>query len=130
MYIFADAPAHRPLEVLVPLSKPAILGDGTWYLALMETALRRPSDSAPLRLHISADCVGSAILNDRTTNLLRIVDVPPRAIGSVEYVNPYPVKVNQPVLNAIRVSLSSPDGEDLSTVEGFRCVLHLSQNDE
>jgi len=128
MYIFADATAHRPLEVVVPLPKPAVLGDGTWYLALMETALRRPLGAPPLRLHISADCVGSAILNDRTTNLLRIVDVPPT--GSVEYVNPYPVKVNQPVLSAIRVSLSSPGDEDLSTIEGFRCVLRLSRDDE
>jgi hypothetical protein len=129
MYIFADALPHRPLEVVISFPKPAVLGDGTWYLALMETALRRPSDAPPLRLHISADCVGSAILNDRTTNLLRIVDV--SAAGSVEYVNPYPVKVNQPVLNAIRVSLSSPGDEDfLSTIEGFRCVLRLSRDDE
>jgi hypothetical protein len=85
--------------------------------------------SKTLRIHISADCVGVSILNGLCTGLLRIVDIEPRSSGSVEYVNPYPIKVNQPVLNAIRVTLTSPDQGDLTTIKGFRCVLRLSDDE-
>ncbi len=128
MYIFAESTSDRPLEAAVHLPKPVNLGDRTWYLALMESALEHEGPKK-LRIHISADCVGTAILNGRCTGLLRFVDIEPRASGSIEYVNPYPIKVNQPVLTTIRITLSSPDQADLSTVKGFRCVLRLSDDE-
>jgi hypothetical protein len=128
MYIFAESASDRPLEAVVHLPKPVNLGDRTWYVALMESTLQHEG-SKTLRIHISADCVGVSILNGLCTGLLRIVDIEPRSSGSVEYVNPYPIKVNQPVLNAIRVTLTSPDQGDLTTIKGFRCVLRLSDDE-
>ena len=128
MYIFAESASDRPLEAVVHLPKPVNLGDRTWYVALMESTLQHEG-SKTLRIHISADCAGVSIFNGECTGLLRIVDIKPRSSDSVEYVNPYPIKVNQPVLNAIRVTLTSPDQGDLTTIKGFRCVLRLSDDE-
>jgi len=135
MYIFAETTPDRPLEAMAPLLTCMNLGDRTWYLALMEMTLDH-TVAETRRVHISGDCVGVTILNGRCTGLLRIVDIEARVNkncpvyrDSIEYVNPYPIKVNQPVLTTIRITLSSPDNEDLSVIKGFSCVLHLSDDE-
>ncbi len=138
MYIFADNKGsirtgrRSPHEFDIDLPVPVHMGAKSWYLAILETSIRS-SATKTQRIHISANCVGSSILNGESTSLLRSITINARKnphTAHNEFTNVYRFKVNQPVLTGIRISLTKPDGGAVDGLERVHCVLSLTSEDE
>ena len=137
MIIYADSQqpgVQTPQELIVQLPKAIDCEEA--YLSLLEVVIYHDGSDTPL-IHISADCVGSVISNGSISQFLREVSLERRGRqGSgqsfrerIAFRHIYPIKVNQPVLNAIRLRLSAPDTESLASISRVRCVLELSYDE-
>jgi hypothetical protein len=137
MIIYADSQqpgVQTPQELIVRLPKTIDCEEA--YLSLLEVVVYHDGSDSPL-IRISADCVGPDVSNGCTSHFLRDVLLERRARqGSgesfrerVEFRHIYPIKVNQPELDAIRLRLSAPDNESLASISRVRCVLELSYDD-
>lgn len=151
MHIFADSSrstrtgSTSPLAFDIDLPVLPTLSTHPWFLALHEVVVvhsgppaadthQVPTELQPHRIHISADCVGSTICNGDRSGVLRCITLYERLepgvfVESFEFSTPYYMRVNQPELVKLRVTLSTLDySRPLPPIARVHAVLELTSS--